>query len=428
MKTQMRDVFCAALVVLGCQWAGIVKANDITYAETVFNTDYTTAGIGGVRTIGTGTIVLSGVIGPVTKAYLYWHGPSNSSDPHANASITVNGIAVRGDNIGTSNDNCWGFENSHAYRADVTSIVAGNGNYALADLIKTGVEINGASLIVFFNDGDPSNNRDVVMFHGNDSNIANPFDALGWNVTLSGIDYTSGSAALQLHVSDGQEWADDDLILNATVLAAGPEVFQGDSVPSAGGNNNGFLWDIKTYDVTAYLSPGLNTLTMTTGTALDCLSLIVAIIDLPAGAAPPPPPPPPENNCPLSQGFWKNHENAWPVSGLALGGQPYTQAELLAILNAPTGGKNADARLILAKQLIAALLNIENDSNPVPIQATVDAAQLLLAAAAPLPGGPIVKPNSALGKQMITQSVILDSYNNGELTPEDCPEEELSAR
>src|SRR5262249_11815529 len=42
--------------------------------------------------------------------------------------------------------------------------------------------------------------------------------------------------------------------------------------------------------------------------------------------------------CPLTQGYWKNHPNAWPVNSLMLGSQSYTKAELLAILNTPSGG------------------------------------------------------------------------------------------
>ncbi|MBI4654251.1 MAG: hypothetical protein HY752_04575 [Nitrospirae bacterium] len=39
--------------------------------------------------------------------------------------------------------------------------------------------------------------------------------------------------------------------------------------------------------MTSYLSPGLNTLVLTTSGNGDCLSLVVAAIDLPAGAAAP---------------------------------------------------------------------------------------------------------------------------------------------
>ena len=121
------------------------------------------------------------------------------------------------------------------------------------------------------------------MFDGNDSNIPNSFDANGWNVVLSGINYVSGSAGITLHVSDGQGYLDDALILNGTTLVPAGAVFQGDSVPFGASDLNGHLWDIKSYNITSFLSPGPNTLTLKTGTASDCLSLVVAAIDLPPG-------------------------------------------------------------------------------------------------------------------------------------------------
>jgi hypothetical protein len=50
------------------------------------------------------------------------------------------------------------------------------------------------------------------------------------------------------------------------------------------------LWDNKSYDITALLTPGDNTVTLTGGGAADCVSLIVAGVNLPAGAAPSQPP------------------------------------------------------------------------------------------------------------------------------------------
>jgi len=265
--------------------------NDIALSQTVFSTDFTTAGVGGLRGQTSGNITLAGVSGTVTMALLYWSGPTNSLDPLENSAVTVNGSAVIGANIGFSSDNCWGFDNSQAYMADVTAIVTatGNGVYALTDFGSVSGDNNGASLIVFFDDGDDTNNRDVVLFHGNDSNINNPYDADGWNVSLAGINYDSGTASLQLHVADGQVYPDDALTLNGDpTFEPGPQVFDGNTVPSDnnGPLDNGNLWDIRTFDVTTYLVPGPNTLTLTTGLAGDCLGLIVALIDLPAGAAP----------------------------------------------------------------------------------------------------------------------------------------------
>jgi hypothetical protein len=261
--------------------------------NTVFNTDFVSAGRGNLRNVGSGTIVLSGVSGTVTKAYLYWHGPTNSTVSTGNP-ITVNSTSVTGTNIGFSSDNCWGYLNSQAFRADVTALVqaTGNGNYSLSGF--GGMNPNGASLIVFFDDGDNTNNRDVVIFDGNDSNIyfpgisgnpLAPMDPIGWNILLSGINYTSGTASMQLHVADGQQWVDAPLVLNSQTLAPGPAVFSGISVPPGNDQSYG-LWDIKSYSVTSYLTPGPNSLNLTTGQYSDCLALIVALVDLPAGAAP----------------------------------------------------------------------------------------------------------------------------------------------
>jgi len=268
--------------------AAPASANDIKPLETVFGTDMKAAGFGGMRGNGNGTLTISGVSGPVSKALLYWHGPTNTADLGANATIMFNGSPTTGTNIGRSSDNCWGFANSQAYRADVTSKVTGNGAYTLANLIKPGVEINGASLLVFYNDADTTNSRDVVLFDGNDSNQTNPFDAPGWNVQLAGINYSGGDAAMVLHVSDGQSFPDAAVVVNGSTLAPAGPVFQGTTVPNgpSAGSTSGGLWDIRSFTVTSLLTPGENTLELKSGINSDCLSLIVAAVDLPAGAAP----------------------------------------------------------------------------------------------------------------------------------------------
>ena len=286
----MKSAFKLAAVTLAFT-SSMAFANDIQYFTTVTNTDWTEAGLGGMRGVGTGDITLSGVSGSISQAYLFWHGPTNSTDPSVNAAVNFNGTAITGTNIGFSSDNNWGFDNSQAYRANVTSLVSGNGTYSLSDFTKgTAADVNGASLIVFYNDGNAANNRDVVLFDGNDSNAPNTYDANGWNVSLPGINYTGGSAAVTMTVSDGQTFDDDALKINGNTVAGPGAVFNGDSTPrSTGGVSNGSLWDVKTFDATSFLSLGTNTLSVTTGVDSDYLSLIVAAIDLPAGDAPPPP-------------------------------------------------------------------------------------------------------------------------------------------
>ncbi len=179
----------------------------------------------------------------------------------------------------------------------MTALVTGNATYTLANFLKASpvADINGVSLLIFFNDGNPANNRDVVIFNGNDSNIANTFDAAGWSATLAGINYASGTANMRLIVSDGQAFSDDALQVNGvTLLPSGGANWEGNTLPDQGTASvtNGGLWDHRSFDVTSLLSPGPNTLTIQpTAYVNDCLSLIAAIFDLPAGAAPPTPTP-----------------------------------------------------------------------------------------------------------------------------------------
>jgi hypothetical protein len=300
LKKAVAVAVCAAVT------AAAVPANAGSLAPfaTVPNTDFTWFGYGGIRGNGTGAITVSGVTGTVTYAVLIWQGPTNNAtDNAANAVVTFNGTSVTGTNIGNSSDNCWGFTNSRAYQANVTSLVTGNGAYSLANFRKATApvaDINGVSLLVFYNDGNATNNRDYAIFLGNDSNQSNSFDPVGWSAALNGITYTSGTATMRLIVADGQSFSDNGFAINATtVLPAGNNwngvggglngVVNG---PSASGTSGG-LWDHSSTDITARLTVGNNNLALTdVGGSSDCLSLIGAIFDLPGGSAPPGPPPP----------------------------------------------------------------------------------------------------------------------------------------
>jgi hypothetical protein len=288
MKTFKPLLAVAAVLVLA---TGVASANTVTGLETIQDTDWVYSGLGGLRSgTGTGSITISGISGTITKAYLFWHGPTNSADTSANASITFAGTGILGTNIGLANDNCWGFLNSQAYRADVTSLVTGDGAYALSGLIKSGgaININGLTLMVFFDDGNTLNDRDVVLFNGNDSNQPSVFDPTGWQATLSGIDYSGGAAAIVMSVADGQTFADEGADLNGTPLY-GADQWQGTEAQDGGSGfpPNGLLWDIRSFDVTSFLSLGPNTLELISDSPVsDCLGLVTVAFDLPAGSAP----------------------------------------------------------------------------------------------------------------------------------------------
>jgi hypothetical protein len=121
--------------------------------------------------------------------------------------------------------------------------------------------------------------------------------------------------------------------------------------------------------------------------------------------------------APLTQGFWKNHfPSAWgKVTLLTLGTTTYSVAQAEAILQTTVQG---DASLILADQLIAALLNIQvkgtSSTTPTTLVAdTITDANKLLGA------GPIpehIDPSSTIGQQMVADASILDNFNNGLIT------------
>lgn len=286
----MSAVFLAGLLGV----AQTTAANELAYFQTIANTDMVVAGVGGLRNQTSGVITVEGVSFPIRKAYLYWHGPTKSTDPAVNASVFLNGNSVQGTNIGFAYDNTWGFDNSQAYRADVTHLILSNGAYKFTgfrsdpNTTAGGANMNGASLVIFFNDANPDNNRDVMLFDGNDSNVASTFDAAGWNATLAvPLTGSAGAAKIQLHVSDGQTFTDDAVKLNSATLAASGAVFDGNTVPATdpdGPTGNGSLWDIKPFDIpSGLLSEGANTLLLTTGTVQDHLSLVVVAVQVAAG-------------------------------------------------------------------------------------------------------------------------------------------------
>jgi len=109
--------------------------------------------------------------------------------------------------------------------------------------------------------------------------------------------------------------------------------------------------------------------------------------------------------CGFTQGYWKNHPAAWPVSSLKLGSVEYSKAELLAIFGQPVAGNGL---ISLAHQLIAAKLNIANGANGSAISDEIAAADALIGALeVPPVGSGYLSPSS-------TSSLVdaLDQFNN----------------
>ncbi len=113
---------------------------------------------------------------------------------------------------------------------------------------------------------------------------------------------------------------------------------------------------------------------------------------------------PDDVGCVLTQGFWKNHAEAWPTNSLTLGTVVYTQAQLLDILNTPAEGNGL---IFLSHQLIAAKLNVASGALT-PGTLIADADALVGALVVPPVGAGFLEPAAA---SPLTDA--LDGFNNG---------------
>eukprot|EP01084_Bolivina_argentea_P011197 20918_1 len=289
MESPNRLFLCSLFMTL---LYSICNAAELTLRDTIYDTDVATAGAGDgsftqVGSTYTATISFGGVSGTVNEAYLYWYELTITEV--ATSSITVNGQTIIGNDIGIASTNCWGSGVSQVFLADITELVTGAPtSYSISDIPPATIypnyrntHINGFSLVVFFDDGDDSNNNDVVLYDGNDSNIENPYDPDGWNIILKGIQFpASGTAGLKLHISGGWYFSEGSIVINGNQQLLGAN------------GNQGRLFDIVNFDVTGFMTPSAeNTLTIThtVSTGGDCwfsLSAIVVLVILPAGAAP----------------------------------------------------------------------------------------------------------------------------------------------
>lgn len=113
------------------------------------------------------------------------------------------------------------------------------------------------------------------------------------------------------------------------------------------------------------------------------------------------------NICVVTQGFWKNHPQDWPVTTLNLGTVTYNQTQLLAILGEPVRGNGL---VSLSKQLIAAKLNQANGACvPTAVATAITQADALIGSAIVPPVGTGFLAPSATS----ALNTILDNYNNG---------------
>jgi hypothetical protein len=113
------------------------------------------------------------------------------------------------------------------------------------------------------------------------------------------------------------------------------------------------------------------------------------------------------DGCTFTQGYWKNHPEAWPVKSLTLCGETFSRDELVGFLGTPVQGNGGVA---LAHQLIAAILNAANDAPEDP--AIGEAIDLVCES-----GGVLEHLPTSKTAPLVEQ---LDRYNSGKSVAPHC--------
>jgi len=263
---------------------GDTSASLSFFYSTCIHGDYVAAGVG-MRGTGTGTITISGIpVGStIVKAFLYWAMLDVSEGPNFKNGVFA-GTSITGTFIATDDDPCWtGTNTTFVYRADVTTLVTGNGAYSLSGF-TTGPDfttppcLEGASLVIVFSNPGLAL-RDIVIFDGADT-----IDGSVGTVSTIMTGFTASpypSAKTTYIVADGQDTSGDTTIFNGVILAtdtnAVPETtsFEGTDGP---------LWDTDTYNVSTLVSGGDTSANATVTTiyhgTIECLVHIAQVFSV----------------------------------------------------------------------------------------------------------------------------------------------------
>jgi len=122
----------------------------------------------------------------------------------------------------------------------------------------------------------------------------------------------------------------------------------------------------------------------------------------------------PTTECTRSQGYWKNHEEAWPVDSITIGGVPYTKANAIDIMKHNSA---QDMTYQMFQQLVATKLNlIRGTASGCLGDTVVDADEWMEAH----PPGSGVTADSEAWDTGEPLKDTLDDYNNGLLCAPHC--------
>lgn len=257
-----------------------------TISSVTVNGGYTAAGIG-MRNLGYGSISVTGVPAGATvaSATLLWDILADQSDPTF-AQGSLNGTPITGTNWASGASPCWSPGSNFSYEADVTSLVNGNGSYALAGFASgesdgadpwnsgsTPPMLEGATLVVVYKMA--SMPTATIQIAAGASETASGNEALA---TMTGFTTPAEPSATTTYiVADGQE-AGNTAEFNGTAL---PGVgFPGADPQAVAGYSQGDLWDTVTTDVSDLVNPGDTSATLGLTGNDDCLVWVGQVFEM----------------------------------------------------------------------------------------------------------------------------------------------------
>lgn len=225
------------------------------FQQFTLNGDYVAAGVG-LRGATGGTIAISGIPAGSTTlaAYLYWAMVDNGESPTLR-NLVFSGTPLQGTKLGSGPDTCWERTDSHGYRADVTSLVGGNGSYQISGVATGGnILAEGASLIVIY-ENPASVRRTVVVYDGFAVLQVNPLAPPQVTTTLSGFRIAAPIAAKTTFVvGDGQASAGpgENFFDQITFTGGSATLTRDDALAGT----DGPFWDTVTLDVSGQFAEG----------------------------------------------------------------------------------------------------------------------------------------------------------------------------
>jgi len=161
--------------------------------------------------------------------------------------------------------------------------------FAISD-IPTNAILDGFSLVVIYNDGDDTNNRDLTILNGNDVNFGTG-SFISWSTDVLVNPQAVDDVSVDLHISD-VEWRSSEYM--GSIIVNGVEVSSKDNplaIPTPKFIDSEY-WDVATFPVTGLTAGAINTVSGSFSVFVpsddpnaistqDCQSLVAVVVSVP---------------------------------------------------------------------------------------------------------------------------------------------------